>query len=527
MPDPATNQPSPWVDLDLLAEVSELLTVIDLDHVLERVVALTARSVGADKASLFLRQPHSDEWQRLIITRELEPEESARVVQSVLESGVAGWVMREQRGTVVFDTETDSRWHIFTNEPTPPRSALCLPLIQDNEVLAIITLTHTQPNHFSEHHLRVLNIVANQAAVAIRNAQLFYRMQAQQSQLEAILHAIPDMLLVVDNAGIILVANDAAAEFVGGVTRQDLIGQSLDSIIEVDNALDRLKELDTRPALTESTWTFETHSDRKRQDYVVTVSRWQDQPRGATGHVIIKHDVTTLRDLDRFKSEMLKMASHDLRSPLALIVGYCDLIGFDTPPGSEQAEYLDVITRSTRRMSTLLDDLLRVEEIRSSPKEMQNPTDFGELVGEVVDNLRMIADSKQQTVELDLRLEGLEPVTLDSILIREAMENLTTNASKYTAEGGRIRVESYYDDHHVHFVVVDSGVGIAEYDVARIFDWGFRAKRHAETSTIDGKGMGLSLVKTVLERHGGDVWVESEEGVGSKFGFWLPRDLRS
>src|SRR5690606_34051038 len=154
---------------------------------------------------------------------------------------------------------------------------------------------------------------------------------------------------------------------------------------------------------------------------VINVSRWHDKTPGATGYVILKHDVTTLLDLDRFKSEMLRMASHCLRSPLALIVGYCDLIGFDAPPDSAQAEYLDVSRRSTRRMSTLLDDLLRVEEMRSSPAELQRPTEFAELVHGVADNLSMQTESRQQALTLDLRLDGLEPITLDPILIREAM----------------------------------------------------------------------------------------------------------
>lgn len=522
MPESGMEQQPSLVDLDLLTEVSQLLTVIDLDHVLERVVALTARAVGTTKASLFLRHPHSEEWQRLIITRDLGPQESALVVQSVLDSGLAGWVMRERRGAIVHDTETDERWHTFEDDTNNTRSALCLPLIQDDEVLALITLVHTEPNHFSEQHLRLLNIVANQAAVAIRNAQLFSRMQAQQLQLEAILHAIPDLLLVVNDGGEILVANDAAADFIGGVTRDELIGRPLESIIHVDSALSRLSELSTNPALTTSTWTFETRSDRKRQDCVVNVSRWQDKANNTGGHVIIKHDVTTLRDLDRFKSEMLKMASHDLRSPLALIVGYCDLIAFDTPPDSPQSEYLDVITRSTRRMSTLLDDLLKVEEIRSSPQELQKSTDFAALVQDVVENLQLLADKKDQSVELDIQLDGMAPITIDPALIREAMENLTVNASKYTPEGGHIEVYAYYDDYRVHFTVVDNGRGVSEHDLPRLFEWGFRAKRHADEEA-DGKGLGLSMVKTVLERHGGEVWAESQEGVGSRFGFWLPR----
>src|SRR5690606_37629876 len=162
----------------------ELLTGMDLDHVLERVVELIARSVRASRASLLLRDPQTAEWHMLDISGHYDPRNAAQVVETVVASGLAGWVIRERHGTLVDDT--DPRWHVYDDANRAMRSVLCLPLIQDDEVLAVITLLHTQPGHFNEDHLRVLSIVTNQAAVTIRNTQLFRRMQAQQSHLEAI-----------------------------------------------------------------------------------------------------------------------------------------------------------------------------------------------------------------------------------------------------------------------------------------------------------------------------------------------------
>lgn len=515
------QHPSSLADFELLAEVSQLLTVDDLDHVLERVMNLAARAVGAAKVSLFLHHEHSDDWQRLLTTRKLDPQESRQVVQRVLDRGLAGWVMQHRQGAIVYDTETDDRWIVFSNDTTIVRSALCLPLMQDGDVVAVITLTHSEPNHFNGYHLRLLSIIANQASVAIRNAQLFNRMQDQQRQLEAMLHAIPDLLLVINDEGEIILANEPLLGFLGDA-QGEFAGRTLSDLLKVDGALTPLMDILDNPSEDSATWSFKMRSDRKRQDFVVTVSRWENVSGGTAGHVIVLHDVTTLRDLDRFKSEMLKMASHDLRSPLALIVGYCDLIQMDTPEGSPVLDYVDIVVRSTRRMTTLLDDLVKVEEIRSSPDELQKPTDFAALVGRVVETLRMLAGAKSQRVELDIRLDDLPPVTMDPALIRESMENLVTNAVKYTDERGTIRVQSYYDDERVHFIVEDNGVGISADEIAHIFEWGFRARRHSE-SLVDGHGLGLSLVKTVMERHGGEVWVESQEGLGSRFGLWLPR----
>src|SRR5690606_20473645 len=119
-------------------------------------------------------------WQRLVISGEFDMPEPERVLREVTEIGLAGTVIREQRGAVVYDTLADERWYMRDQGENTARSALCLPIVQDGEVLAIMTLVHTEPNHFNEHQLRLLGIVTNQASVAIRNAQLFSHVQAQQ-----------------------------------------------------------------------------------------------------------------------------------------------------------------------------------------------------------------------------------------------------------------------------------------------------------------------------------------------------------
>ena len=129
----------------------------------------------------------------------------------MLDKGLAGWVFRNKQGTIVYDTQPDDRWYIFPDGTSKARSALCVPFLYNGEVLAVLTMLYPEPNHFTEYHLRLMTIVANQATVAVRNAQLFNQMLQQQQQLETILHTIPDYLLVLDEQGKILLVNDAAA----------------------------------------------------------------------------------------------------------------------------------------------------------------------------------------------------------------------------------------------------------------------------------------------------------------------------
>src|SRR5262245_48671504 len=110
------EQRSSLADFELLAEISQLLTLVDLDNVLARVIDLSARAVGATSASLFLHYQHSESWQRLLTSRNLDPQTALRVVESVLEQGLAGWVVRNRQGTIVYDTLEDDRWHVFADD---------------------------------------------------------------------------------------------------------------------------------------------------------------------------------------------------------------------------------------------------------------------------------------------------------------------------------------------------------------------------------------------------------------------------
>lgn len=218
---------------------------------------------------------------------------------------------------------------------------------------------------------------------------------------------------------------------------------------------------------------------------------------------------------------MLRVASHDLRSPLSLIVGYIDLIGLDLPEDSPLQQYLDVVRRSTERMNTLLDDLLRVERVRNSPLELQEEIDVAKLVRVVLVNMRPSAEAKKQRLNSDVQLDNAPKFIADAVLIRQSMENLISNAIKYTPEGGEISVKAYIENERFYFTVTDTGIGIPQEHLSHIFESFYRVP-HETTSAEKGTGLGLSLVKNVIERHDGEVWVTSEVGQGSTFGFWLP-----
>lgn len=265
----------------------------------------------------------------------------------------------------------------------------------------------------------------------------------------------------------------------------------------------------------------DAYSRRQQTHYQVTLTRWKEPTTERTGILVTMHNVTSLRDFMRFKDEMLGVVSHDLRSPLALISGYADMIRMDTPdPNSPVHEYVEIIKNSIEKMSNLVEDLLHVERVRTAAVDLQEGVDLSAIVKQVIVNEKPAAQIKNLRFETNLHLDDLPRTAADAVLIRQAMENLINNAIKYTPEGGRITVSAHYSDDKFYFSVEDTGIGIPEEHINFVFEAFYRVEKAKYKEK--GSGLGLSLVKNVIDHHNGDVWVDSEEGQGSRFGFWLP-----
>ncbi|GAB3393154.1 hypothetical protein GCM10027568_21630 [Humibacter soli] len=256
------------------------------------------------------------------------------------------------------------------------------------------------------------------------------------------------------------------------------------------------------------------------QRAVVTEAHTIVKPTGEQlGSAIVTYDVTDLANAIEIREEYLATVSHELRTPLTSIVGYLDLIddGFDVEELGFGKEFR-VIQRSAEQMLALIRDLLS-----TSTQELSlhvEPVDVSSLLKLSVSTLRPVFEAAHQT----LRLE--EPATtvlahLDAARIRQVVDNLISNGSKYTPDGGEITVGLERDDDTVVITVADTGRGISKADQARLFDRFFRA-RDAREDAIQGVGLGLTIVKTIVEAHDGTISVQSEPGHGSTFTVRLP-----
>lgn len=229
-------------------------------------------------------------------------------------------------------------------------------------------------------------------------------------------------------------------------------------------------------------------------------------------------------NLELLKTDMIRIASHDLRNPLSTIIGYVELMGWDLDK-LEGVDHLNThmkeIDDATKRMQKIILDILSLERIEETADNMNFfSLDFNALVEDVFQQTQPEATVKSRTMKLSLP-EDTAMIGADEPQLREAITNLMTNAIKYTQEGGTIKVRVHFDMEHIVFEVEDNGIGIPLDQQERLFQPFFRAKTR-ETQRIEGTGLGLHLVKNIIERHKGKMHFNSEYGKGSTFGFYLP-----
>jgi signal transduction histidine kinase len=241
------------------------------------------------------------------------------------------------------------------------------------------------------------------------------------------------------------------------------------------------------------------------------------------GAALAYKDVTEFMRALQVKDEFVASVSHELRTPLTSIMGYVDLLLERPDLVPEQAAHLEVVSRNSDRLRRLVADLLHSAQIDDGPMEVvRTDADFSSIVHQSVLTAAPGARAAGVTLEVDVP-ESL-PVLVDAQRMSQVVDNLISNAVKYTPEGGRVRVVLDVDGARVELAVADTGIGISPPDLTRLFTRFFRA-RPAEERSIQGVGLGLSITKSIVESHGGRIEVDSEVGRGSVFRVRLPLDV--
>jgi signal transduction histidine kinase len=417
-----------------------------------------------------------------------------------------------------------------TGTPGLPESAIAIPLKIGEHVIGLVCAQAYAENAYRERDLKLLQSLADEAAIVIAGLHYSERIGAQVrrrvSELEAILANMADALLIIDAKGCLIRLNRVARELLSLDEASIVLGQPLDEDqwdqwpADGKAAAEALRPVVERLQRTQDAQELEVElPGAGRRTLSFRASPLHDNDGAFSGGVIVFSDITGRREVERFKDEMFSIASHDLKTPTTVIKAQAQWLRrrFRQGEHGDVEEGLTMISDQADRLSKLLNLLLDLSRIEAGRLDLDlAPTDLrGILVS--------MARALQSTTDVHL-IEVHAPTGVighwDARRIEEVVQNLLNNAVKYSPMGGRIEVRLRADATTATVTVCDSGVGLATNEAPHVFERFFRGH---DNRRLEGTGLGLHICQAIVAAHGGQIWAESEgPGHGSLFGFSLP-----
>jgi two-component system, OmpR family, phosphate regulon sensor histidine kinase PhoR len=245
-------------------------------------------------------------------------------------------------------------------------------------------------------------------------------------------------------------------------------------------------------------------------------------PDTASGSVIVLHDISELRRLERARRDFVANVSHEFKTPLTSIQGFAEtLLSGALEDAEHSRKFVEIIRENALRLGRLTDDLLKLAQIEAGKLELQRqPVAISSLIQPCLEVARLEADQKSLIIETDCAAD-LPLVNGDSLSLQQVLQNLLDNAVRYSPTGGHIIISAFVKSSEIVISVADNGVGIPKAEQERIFERFYRADA-ARARAEGGTGLGLSIAKHLVEAHGGRIQVQSDVGIGSTFSVYLP-----
>ena len=341
--------------------------------------------------------------------------------------------------------------------------------------------------------------------------------EEEKEKLSSVLTNMNDGVLATDELGRIIITNRRAVEMLGSGNWE---GHTLSEALNVDKA-PIAKTLGG-----EASWLLLRREDEESGDEAVvrvTLTPIRRRDKGVAGAIAVLHDVTEAEKLEQARREFVANVSHELRTPLTTIKSYAEALDDGAMEERELAgRFVGVIRNETERMIRLVSDLLHLSRFDSRRVQLRREkTNMNDMLEEVVD--RFSFQLRQKAITATVRVAPkLKPAWLDRDGIDQVLDNLVSNAIKYTLDGGKIDLSAAYNESGQLIVQVkDTGIGIPKKDLERIFDRFYRVDK-ARSRSMGGTGLGLSIAREIVRAHGGAITLESEVGVGTAVTVVLP-----
>lgn len=344
-------------------------------------------------------------------------------------------------------------------------------------------------------------------------------LHGRMEEIQAILASMSEGVIAVDISGRITLINPAAAELFNLGTGEG-VGEFPYKVFPDSELADIFHQVYVKgvPMVREITWPGSP--ERVLNLHLALII---DEVNEIRGVVAVIGDITKLRQLENLRKDFVANVSHELKTPLTSIKGFIETLMDGTPDPETSGKFLSIIYHETERLNYLIDDLLNISRLESGRTELRKKSvELEKLIGEII----FTAENRMRDKNLRLKKHlDADTIIADEHLLREVIINLLDNAIKYTPDGGEITVSTLKRKDGVQISVKDTGIGIPEESLGRIFERFYRVDK-GRSREMGGTGLGLSIVKHIIDRHGGKLSVASELGKGSEFSFSIPFKIK-
>ncbi|MFC1878628.1 ATP-binding protein [Chloroflexota bacterium] len=507
---------------DYLLEILRAITQeLDLDKVLARILNISIEMLAGQAGLIALREQQGG-WQVAVsqgippaFLRKLEPllatvpehEEPSRYELPEINRLLQGLTRTASLGLL---------------------AGVALPLIARKQVIGLLFIFRNYLGVFSSNDKVLLQSFADQAAIAVHNAQLYTQVRHEERRIVALLDSVADGILILNPDHTIQHCNPALTRMLDLPAGQ-VRGRSHREVIQWVRQKDGLS-LDQAEAsgwpLT-SNATFYIEGDLQRGDkrplpvgvtYAPLLS-----PDGALLNIIASvRDITRFREAEELKSTFISVVSHELKTPVALIKGYVSTLRREDASWDRQIvqDSLEVIEEEADRLTDLIEDLLDASRLQAGALAINlSDVALDVLTKRIANRFQTQSDAHKITLDIP---PGFPVILADEDRLGQVLSNLISNAIKYSPKGGEIRIRAKTLPEQVVICVSDQGPGIAVDDIPHVFDRFYRASDASRTTK--GAGLGLYLARAVIEAHGGRIWVDPVSGSGARLCFSLPRE---
>ncbi len=409
------------------------------------------------------------------------------------------------------------------------RQTVAIPLIAGDQLVGMIYIFRGYSGVFTSNDRQVLQSFADQAAIAVHNAQLYQQVTQDKQRLDAIIEASADGVLILDAAHRISVFNRAlsrmtnfSADAALGALHDDVI------VIAVKRAGLTLSEAEANGWPLRENSAIYVEGDLRRADgshipVGITYAALFDRDDRVVNIIANVRDMTRLREADDLKNTFISVISHELKTPVALIKGYAGTLRREDARWDAHTvrDSAAIIEEEADRLTQLIDNLLDASRLQAGGLKLNiSDVALDQLAAHMVEKFSV--EAQQHPITLDFP-PNFPTVPADATRIEQVLSNLINNAMKYSPAGAPIRITGSATPREVIVTVTDQGIGIPLEEQAHIFERFYRVD-DALSRRTQGSGLGLYLAKAVIDAHHGRIWVKSVPGQGSAFSFALPRE---